>query len=124
VNITLPSALMGFDISDWDGIPPEDLLLHPSWVADYPTRVTGARALRYARAGKSAWYDEIGFRMLAAAPVRGQVPLETIPSMRLERRAHPNPLIEEIHSQVRKLRHRPLGSSPTVGSATSADLVT
>lgn len=112
MNITLPSALMGFDISDWDGIPPEDLLLHPSRVADYPTRVAGARALRYARAGKSAWYDEIGFRTLAAAPVRGQVPLQTIPSMRLERRAHLNPLIEEIQSQVRKLQHRPLGSPP------------
>ncbi len=112
MNITLPSALMGFDISDWDGIPPEKLLLHPSRVADHPTRVAGARALRYARAGKSALYDEIGFRTLAAAPVRGPVPLQTIPSMRLERRAHPNPLIEEIHSQMRKLQHRPLGSPP------------
>ena len=112
MNMTLPSALMGFDISDWDGIPPEDLLLDPSRVADYPTRVAGARALRYARAGKSAWYDEIGFRTLAAAPVRDQVPLQTIPSMRLKRRAHPNPLIEEIQSQMWMLQHRPLGSPP------------
>lgn len=41
MNMTLLSALMGFDISDWDGIPPEDLLLHPSRVADYPTHVAG-----------------------------------------------------------------------------------
>src|SRR5258708_1761750 len=111
MDLALPPALAGVETSDWDSIPPEDLLRDPSRVASQPSRLAGARALRYARAGTSMAYDEIGFRMLAAS-LRGPITLQTLPSMRLERaqqeRTRANLPLEEVRSQVPKLRHRPL----------------
>jgi len=87
MDLALPPALAGVETSDWDSIPPEDLLRDPSRVASQPSRLAGARALRYARAGTSTAYDEIGFRMLAAS-LRGPITLQTLPSMRHDKNEH------------------------------------
>ena len=81
----LDEKLSGIDVSDWADAPPDELLLDPSLATRHPPLEAAARALRYARAAAGAPYDEIGFRLRAAAPawIIGPVPLETFATARL-----------------------------------------
>jgi hypothetical protein len=106
----LPPRLAAVDISAWESLSPEDLVQDPAQVYGLPREQAAARALRYARSGPTGSYDEIGFRMLAATPVKGEVPLQTIPGMRLERsnktRTEPSDPVAAVLDEQQKLRHR------------------
>src|SRR5262245_31127885 len=83
---SLPNVISQVDISNWENLPPEDLILKPALVSGQAPATMAARALKYSRAGTSDSYDEMGFRLLAATPCKGLVPLQTIFGMRLERK--------------------------------------
>jgi hypothetical protein len=106
------TALAAVDIRDLAGTEPEALMLDPAPLWNQSPRSAAARALKYARAGRSGSYDEIGFRTSAMTPWRGPAPLQTTIGMRLERqldlRRHGSSLLEEVTSQQPQLRHRPL----------------
>jgi hypothetical protein len=106
------TALTGVDVGELAGTEPEALMLDPALLWNQSPRSAAARALKYARAGSSGGYDQIGFRTLAMTPWRGSVPLQTTIGMRLEReldlRRHASSLMEEVTSQQSQLRHRPL----------------
>jgi tetratricopeptide (TPR) repeat protein len=100
------------DISDWDQISPYQLLTNPYLLQNKSIAEAASRALKYARVGATDNYDEIGFRSSVVIPTKGQFPLQTVASMRLEResdeRRKINPESEAILEEYEKLRHRPL----------------
>jgi hypothetical protein len=114
----LPPAFDDVDVSTWESLSPEDLMLRPTLVSEQDGGLASARALKYSRSGRADAYDEIGFRLSAATPYRGAAPLATIPSMRLQRRWNEatqyDPVIEAVLADQRKLLHRPI-EAPTDG---------
>ncbi len=108
----LPHNILEVDISDWEALRPEDLILKPALVYEQSPLTAAARALKYSRAGTSDAYDEVGFRLRAAAYQKGPVPLQTIFGMRHERQrseAHKSEsAVDSLLSEQAKLRHRPI----------------
>ncbi|HKI00784.1 MAG TPA: hypothetical protein VKK31_02275 [Thermoanaerobaculia bacterium] len=108
--LSLPPQLDVVDISAWESLSPEDLIQDPARVYGLPREQAAARALRYARSGPTGSYDEIGFRMFAATPAKGELPLQTMPGMRLERgnktKAKPSDPVAAVLDEQQKLRHR------------------
>ena len=101
------------DLGEWHALPPEELATRPELVQGRPAGDAAARALTYARLTGATGYDEIGFRSLAATPVKGYFPLQTFAQSRLDaerehRRRSPADL-DLLLTQTRKLRHRPIG---------------
>jgi hypothetical protein len=101
------------DLGEWHALPPEELAARPELVHGQPPRDAAAKALTYARLTGALGYDEIGFRSLAASPVKGYFPLQTFAQSRLDaerehRRRTPADL-DLLLTQTRKLRHRPIG---------------
>ena len=105
-------ALFDIDISDWDGVSPYQLMNDPYLLSQKPIFEAAPRALKYARAGGSDHYDEIGFRSSGATPTKGAVPLQTVGRMRLEQesedRKQISPESEALIEVHEKLRHSPL----------------
>jgi hypothetical protein len=99
-------------VLDWSNISPEDFLTTPGLLADEPVLEAAPNARRFARAGKSDYYDDIGFRSMAATLTPGPVPLQTMSGMHFQReseqRKQLTPELEDLLDQQRKLRHRPL----------------
>ncbi|ATL67256.1 hypothetical protein [Nocardia terpenica] len=100
------------DLGVWPALSAEQLAGSPEMVRGFPSRDAAARALKYARLRGRIPYDEIGFRWLAATPVKGYVPLQTFAQARRDgererRRTSPADL-DLMLTQTRKLRHRPL----------------
>lgn len=108
----LNEKLSDIDMSDWANVPPDELLFDPSVALRHPPLEAAARALRYARAAADAPYDEIGFRLRAAAPAWaiGPVPLETFATARLrhdrEVRRRATDAAERARADQVMLRHR------------------
>jgi hypothetical protein len=107
---TLPPIFDNVDTSDWDEMSPEDLMFDQSKVRAYPSCLAGARALKYSRGGKSALYDDIGFRVYVTIPRRGTTALRTIPRMHMERtiadRTQKSALVQKVRRQSKSLQHR------------------
>jgi hypothetical protein len=106
----LPKAIEETDIRMWDSLSPQDLIHDPARVYSLDSGGQASRAIKYSRSGANDAYDEIGFRMFAANQTRGEVALQTIPRMRLERhreaRTQVSDPIEVIVAEQHKLRHR------------------
>jgi hypothetical protein len=101
------------DIDACASIPPERLILNLGLVAESNGETAAARALKYSRAvGDPASYDDIGFRLMAATPNRGPLPLSTVPMMRHTRNVDDvrrrDSAVDKIVSQQEFLRHRPI----------------
>ncbi|MFS8101157.1 hypothetical protein LFM09_28940 [Lentzea alba] len=101
------------DLGDWHALPPEELAKRPDLVHGQPAGDAAAKALTYARLTGQVGYDEIGFRSMAASPVKGYFPLQTFAQARLdaerERRRRAPADLDLLLTQTRKLRHRPIG---------------
>jgi hypothetical protein len=99
------------DISDRDQISPYQLMANSQLLWNKSIAKAASRTLKYARVGESDHYDEIGFRSSVVTP-KGQVPLQTIASMRLERESEERRKINRDHEAIleeyQKMRHRPL----------------
>lgn len=76
--------LSDVDINDWDHVSPYQVLRNPHLFWYKSIAKVGAKALKYARAEESDLFDEIGSRGYAASPGKGQQPLQTVASIRLE----------------------------------------
>jgi hypothetical protein len=114
---SLPPSVSDVDIRDWENLSPHQLLSDPTRTVPDPDRPAVARALKYARAGPSLTYDEIGFRTVAAIPMMAKGPvtpitLQTLTGMRVEKeqaeRRWLQPELAELLDQQLKLRHRPI----------------
>jgi hypothetical protein len=108
-----PDAIAGADdLGGWKNVAPEQLMLDPALRFQAPPPLAAAMALAYARTGGSAAYDEIGFRLSAATPCKGPVPLQTVQGMRLARErdeaTQPTPALKKLLREEALLRHRPI----------------
>ncbi len=108
----LPASFSDVDIADLLPLSPDGLLRDPGLLRVPDESTWPARALRYARAGSSDTYDEIGFRFVAATPWNDRLPLQTRRAMQHERDRHERSLQDEgfetLREQQALLRHRPL----------------
>ncbi len=99
-------------IDSWTSLSPETMILNPGTVSGGAARTAAAKALKYSRLKSDASYDDIGFRLSAATPKRGPVPLCTLPWMRWLQRAaevdQTEEAIPEIAAQEEYIRHRPI----------------
>jgi hypothetical protein len=96
---------------DWRELPPESLILNPTLTSGIPAHQMAGEAMGYARrAAHGASYDELAFRVYAAAPKRGPVPIQTIPGIQLARRtedaARTPREVQELMRQEALLAHR------------------
>jgi len=109
MTVTLPS-FSDIDISAWQDVSPAELLRDPSLFPEMFDQFDVARALKYARAGKTNTYDEIGFRASAVAREKGFAPLTTLVNLEMDRatRIDSDPLIEAISREEQYLGHRPI----------------
>jgi len=107
---SLPPAFDAIALGPLASIAPEALVVDPTQLSDIPVGVRTVTAVKYSRVGGSRAYDEIGFRLTAANLVRGDVPLQTLNAVRLERsrdrRAEDSDPIAAILEEEQKLRHR------------------
>ena len=106
----LPPALQAVDLGPLAAIAPDELITNPSLLFGEPVAERAARALKYSRAGSDGSYDAIGFRLMAANPARGAVPLQTLHGARAERaRDRVNLFTDPVNvvlDEEQKLRHR------------------
>jgi hypothetical protein len=117
LDLPLPEGFEPIDISDLADVSPGDLLNDPGRLAIRDVAPDTVRALRYARAGPTQAYDEIGFRFVAANPYAGDVPFQTMLGMRWQRDGAERSLLDEAIETIREqqpwLRHRPLALPDT-----------
>ncbi|MEV8438620.1 hypothetical protein AB0425_14675 [Actinosynnema sp. NPDC051121] len=108
-----PLRFGNVDLGEWHALPPEELANRPELVRGLPPRDAAAKALTYARLTGAVGYDEIGFRSLAASPVKGYFPLQTFAQSRLDARREDRRRsaadLDLLTTQARTLRHRPIG---------------
>jgi len=110
VGFSIPLPFDEIDLGPVASMAPEALLTDPTPLADLPTGVRAAAALKYSRAGNSQTYDHIGLRLTAANQARGPVALQTLDGVRLERsrerKVEVSDPIAAILEEEQKLRHR------------------
>jgi hypothetical protein len=96
---------------DWRQLPPENLIMDPTLIS-VPDERRADEAMQYARSAGECSYDDLGFRIYAASPVRGESPLQTIPGMRRDRlneeATRPSSARAEAMEQEALLSHRPI----------------
>jgi hypothetical protein len=101
---------------DWRQLSPESLILDPTPLSAIPDERRADEARQYARSADTGSYDDLGFRIYAASPVRGDVPLQTIPGTRLaritEEATRPSSARVEAMEQEALLSHRPIEAPP------------
>jgi hypothetical protein len=112
----LPPYILDADISQWENRDPVDLFRIPTFVYENFTPYSAAQTIKYARSGDSISYDSIGFRTMAAAPVKGKVPLQTILGMKMEKvwdeNKQLNKKLNYLSEQQYKIRHRAIDLPP------------
>lgn len=85
------------ELGAWADLPP-DALLNDAGVTEH-VAVTGAwKALAYARRAQDPSYDELAYRIAAATPCRGAMPVQTIAQTLVERERDREP------ARIRRLR--------------------
>jgi hypothetical protein len=96
----------------WASVSPERMILDTGLLGPEGPHTAAARALKYSRAVGTSSYDDIGFRLFAAKPRRGLVPLSTLALMHHDRRIEnvrrKDSAVQEIVEQQYLLRHRPV----------------
>src|SRR5580700_2358418 len=98
---------------DWRQLLPQSLILDPTLMSSIADERRATEAMQYAYSvGTSSSYDDLAFRIYAASVRRGEVPLQTIPSMKLAREREnatrqPSTQVEAMEQEA-LLCHRPI----------------
>lgn len=124
---SLPLALRQIDLGSLRQVEPRSLVMNPYQLTN--DMLAAGRALIYGRCGDDDAYDAVAFRISAAAPRKGLVPLQTSARSSLQRvleeHKQSDRAADEILNQQPRLRHRPIGFPPgeRFGFSTDRDTV-
>jgi hypothetical protein len=95
-----PDARMPIDheLGDWMHLTPDALLSNVPSVREQVNVTEAWKAMAYARMAPDPSYDELAYRIAAATPCRGAVPVQTIAQMLVERER------DRESARIRRLR--------------------
>ena len=86
------------ELGGWADLPPDALLSNVGLVTEHVAVTEAWKAIAYARRAQNPSYDELAYRIAAATPCRGAVPVQTIADALVERER------DRESARIRRLR--------------------
>lgn len=109
---SLPNYISGADISDWDGIQPEDFYQKTYLKTEIPDYFRADKLLKYSRLIENAPYDQLAYRLMAATPFIGAVKLQSLNTVMRHQKQDAlkktDQGFEILNAQAEYLAHRPI----------------